>query len=529
MLMSRGESIGEDSAGPQGPPSNTSLTLTLEIWEPEVVAELSRQAVGSERTRHATAALRLGVLALREARGEIDARTVQQEGERLVSEVKSVLHEHAARVAGELTGTLGQFLDPRTGVLTQRLESLVRRDGELDAVLARHLSGETSELARTLALHVGERSPLFRILSPTQADGLLATLSKTFQEALDNHTARLTAEFSLDHADSALARLVREVLDANGQLKTEFRRDFATVAAQFSLDHPDSALSRLVAQVDRASNQITAQFSLDLDDSALNRLRRELLRAVEELAKSQSDFQADVRATLEALRARKQEAARSTRHGGEFEEALCETFGVEVRRLGDLFEPCGATTGRIAYSKVGDALATLGPDSAAPGVRIVLEAKAQKGWEDERALEELSVARENRGAQVGIFVFAKRVAPPGLEPLVRFGNDLLVVWDEDDPSTDVHLTLAYSVARALVVAATRTSARTEANLAVIDAALAEVRKRAESLDDVTTWAQTIKNSSEKIEARVRGVREALATQVDRLLEELEALKGPVPD
>ncbi len=99
MLMSREES--PDSEVPQGPPSSASLTLTLEVWEPEVVAELSRQAVGSERTRLATAALRLGVLALREARGEIDARTVQQEGERLVSEVKSVLHEHAARVAGE--------------------------------------------------------------------------------------------------------------------------------------------------------------------------------------------------------------------------------------------------------------------------------------------------------------------------------------------------------------------------------------------------------------------------------------------
>jgi hypothetical protein len=465
------------------------------------------------------------VLVLREARGEVDARAVREEGERFLSDVKHVLHEHATRVAGELTGTLEQFLDPRTGVLTQRLESLVRRDGELDAVLARHLSGETSELARTLALHIGERSPLFRILSPTQADGLLATLSKTFKDALDAHRARLTAEFSLDHADSALARLVREMLDANGQLKSELQKDLAAVTAQFSLDHPGSALSRLVAQLDQASNQITAQFSLDFDGSAVSRLRRELLGAVDELAKSQADFQADVRAALEAFRARKQEAARSTRHGTEFEDAVCEALGVEARRLGDFFESCGATTGRTAYSKVGDGIATLGPDSAAPGTRVVVEAKAQKGWDDTRALKELSVARENREAQVGIFVLAKRVATPGLEPLIRFGNDLLVVWDEDDPNTDIYLRLAYSVARALVVAHTRTSGRTEANLAVIDAALAEVRKRAESLDEVTTWAQTIRSSSEKIEARIRGVKEALATQGDRLLEQLEALKG----
>lgn len=502
-----------------------ALKLDLEVRDPEVVTELSKRQNGVDRNSYALAALRLGVLTFRGARGELDVHSVRQEGERLLTEVRSALQEHAARVVGEVANSLEQFLDPRTGLLPQRLENLVRRDGELDALLARHLSGDGSELARTLALHVGERSPLFRLFSPSHADGFLLTLSRTIEQALQEHLKRVLAEFSLDTADSALTRLVREILDANGKLKEEFQSDLAAVVEQFSLDAPGSALSRLVAQVDRASREIAAQLSLDLDDSSLNRLRGEFLRAVGELAKSQVDFQLEVRATLEASRARKEEAARSTRHGTEFEDAVCEVLGAEVRRLGDVFSPCGTTTGRIAYSKVGDAVATLGPDSAAAGARVVVEAKAHKGYDAARAIEELRIARENRGAQVGLFVFAKRAVSSGVEPLARVGADLLVVWDEEDPGSDLYLRLAYSVARALVVAEARTAAKAQADFAVIDSVLIDVRKKVESLEEVTTWAQTIKNSSEKIEVRIRSVREALSSQVERLRDQLEALRN----
>lgn len=196
----------------------------------------------------------------------------------------------------------------------------------------------------------------------------------------------------------------------------------------------------------------------------------------------------------------------------------------EVRRLGDVFVPCGATTGQVPYCKIGDAIATVGPDSAAAGRRVAIEAKAQKGYDVVRALDEVRAARENRDAEVGIFVFDKRVAPLGVEPIARFGNDLVAVWDSDDPSTDIRLRLAYSVARALLVAQARTAANARLDFAVVDSALTELRKRTESLEEVLTWTQTIKNSSEKIEARTRAAREALNTQIERLQQQLESLR-----
>lgn len=48
------------------------------------------------------------------------------------------------------------YFDPISGQLTQRLNRLVRRDGELDELLHRHLGEDSSTVAHTLATHVGE-------------------------------------------------------------------------------------------------------------------------------------------------------------------------------------------------------------------------------------------------------------------------------------------------------------------------------------------------------------------------------------
>jgi hypothetical protein len=51
--------------------------------------------------------------------------------------------------------------------MPQRLERLTRPDGELEAILAKHLDGDRSTVAVTLARKVGEESALFKLLSPT--------------------------------------------------------------------------------------------------------------------------------------------------------------------------------------------------------------------------------------------------------------------------------------------------------------------------------------------------------------------------
>jgi hypothetical protein len=74
-------------------------------------------------------------------------------------------------------------------------------------------------------------------------------------------------------------------------------------------------------------------------------------------------------AAVQALQARRDEAAKSTRHGLEFEAALGEHLRGLVTAAGDIVQDTGATTGVIPNCKVGDHVITIGPEKIAAGAK----------------------------------------------------------------------------------------------------------------------------------------------------------------
>src|SRR5271165_7192405 len=91
-----------------------SMTLHLELTvrEPEVVVELSKYEDGVDRDEFALSALRIGVLALRQASGVLDANAVRVEGERLVGSVRELLTTNTAGFVASLSATLKSYFDP---------------------------------------------------------------------------------------------------------------------------------------------------------------------------------------------------------------------------------------------------------------------------------------------------------------------------------------------------------------------------------------------------------------------------------
>jgi len=276
------------------------VVLTLEVSDPEVLAELRRHPEEDDRERFALAALRVGVLALRMASGQVDAVSLREAGQAFLAEVRQLLAARATETTERVASALTQYLDPQSGVLPQRLQALVREDGELERLLRAHLGADDSMLARSLAAHLGEGSPIFKLLSPTDANGLRAQLTNALEAALADQRKHILREFSLDRKDSALSRLF----------------------AEFSLDDEKSALSRLSKMIETTSEQIGKNFTLDDEGSALARMKRELLGTIEQLAKTNVEFQSQVREALTRLDTRKKDEALTTRHGVTFEERL---------------------------------------------------------------------------------------------------------------------------------------------------------------------------------------------------------------
>jgi hypothetical protein len=286
-------------------------------------------------------------------------------------------------------------------------------------------------------------------------------------DSLGERISELVREFSLDQEDSALSRLVRNVDRAQ-----------RTITSEFSLDDDRSALSRLKHMLEQTNAAIEGHLSLDDDHSALARLKRELLTLLKESSETNQRFQEEVKSALRAMQARREEVERSTRHGLEFEDAVYEVLHRQSQDLGDIAQRTGNSTGLMRNCKVGDCVIQLGPESSGAGAVIVVEAKEKAGYDLRAAREEIEVARKNRDAQVGLFVFSRKTAPSGLDPLARYGRDVFVVWDSEDAQSDLFLRVGMTLARALCVRRREQQATEQADLAAMDQAILEIEKRA---------------------------------------------------
>ena len=470
------------------------LLLELDITDPECVAMLISFPPGRQRDELARRALRIGILALRQAQGVIDADAVRNEGDRLVREMAAVVERHEQSSTRQIASTLKEYFDPTDGRFTERVERLVKRDGDLERVLRQQSSEAQKALADTLEQ---VQDPLLQLLNPTDDNQLIGSLRARVEDIVGQRNDHLLREFSLDNQDGALSRLVRELTTRHGALETSLTVQIKEVVGEFSLDSEDSALSRLVRQVDLTQKSLSAEFSLDSKSSALARLRAEMLGVLETQESANNTFRTEVLRALENMKARKEQAARSTSHGNEFEVEAYAVVEKMCMAMGDVPEFVGNTPGAISRCKVGDCVVTLGADSAAAGARIVLEFKESQTYSLKASLDEIDQARKNRLADIGIFVHSKKSAPAGMQPIQRMGQDIVVVWDADDETTDIVLQSALSIAKAISVRA-RSAQALAVNPEEMETAIRQVERQVQRLADIRTKSTTIRSGAESI-------------------------------
>jgi len=502
----------------------SSIPLELKVEDRDTIQALEQYEEGTERDDFALEALKIGVLALRHASSALDADFIQRETTRLVETLGQQLETHTQQTQERLTSSLKEYFDPDSGRFSQRVKQLTSDDGDLSEMLKGMFDGKNSQLANTLLSHFGETSPLMKMLSPDQSQGLLAMLRDNVDTQLKQQRDRLLREFSLNNREGALCQLVDQIAKKNDSFTKNMELKIDDAMKEFSLDKEDSALSRLVTNVDSAQKKITQEFSLDNKQSALHKLKEELTTILSANVETNNTFQEKVMVALGKLVIKRETEARGTQHGLEFEAAVFEFLSREAQHVGDIATSTGNSTGLIKNCKIGDCVIELGPDSVASGAKIAVEAKEDASYTLARALEEMEKGRKNRGANWGIFIFSKKTAPAELEPFQRYGRDLVVVWDAEQPSFDVYLKAGIVTARALSLQAERNTESQQADFEAIDRAILDIEKRASNLSEVKKFAETIISSSKKIILRTNEDKKALEKQVSALRENLKDLR-----
>lgn len=194
------------------------------------------------------------------------------------------------------------------------------------------------------------------------------------------------------------------------------------------------------------------------------------------------------------------EAERGHVKGTEFEKDLYPVFAALGRALGDETE-CVRGIKSADGKKKGDYVATLGDDTGAPGLRIVVEAKNSR-YSLKEAIAELHQVKQNRQAARGIFVFAKGCEPVEVGDLRMAGEDVFctVDWDRvqrGEPLT--YLDAAYKIARTLAVATVRKDAAGEFDLQFLQEQVDGVVVLTGRIGEIMTKAKTVRSSGEQIE------------------------------
>lgn len=498
--------------------------MTFAVNDPEVLQSLAEYPEGPSRTNFLVTALRVGVLSLKAARGTVDSDTVRREGDRLIEQLSERLNGWRGHLEQSVTGTLSHYFDPQQGTFVERVDRLVKDDGDLVSTMRNQVKDAESSLSKVFEQFVGENSQLLKLLDPSGGNQLIASMQRTLESVVQSQNTAILGQFSLDNRDSALTRFLGELSIKHGNLNDALSKDMQGVVAEFSLDKPDSALSRLVTRVEEAQRSLTAELSLDNEQSALKRMFQMLQDHQKEVLRNQHELSTRLDAAVQSLQSRREEADKSTRHGLEFEASLASHLRTVCNGASDILEETGATTGMIPHCKVGDHVITLGPEKVAAGARIVIEAKESASYDLSKSLAEADTARRNRQANVCVFVHSTKTASPSIPAFARYGQDLIVKWDAESSDLDVWLQAALMVATALSAKAAERSGDESASFDSIDEAVEEIRKHIGTIDEIITSSNTIASSAAKIKKRADILSEGLGDSIARIQNEFVKVK-----
>jgi hypothetical protein len=194
-------------------PNDPDEAVHVDLWlrDRDVVTAINAHPEGRRRTDYLRTAIRIGVLALQQAQGRIDTESVRNEGDRLIAALENRLAQYQDQLRSVLGGTLTDYFDPNDGRFTERVERLIKQDGDLEKVIRTQMDVAAVGLKEAIDNQVGPRSSLAQLLTAGESNALVAAIQRTVDALLIAQREKVVGEFSLDRQDSALARLLTEL------------------------------------------------------------------------------------------------------------------------------------------------------------------------------------------------------------------------------------------------------------------------------------------------------------------------------
>jgi len=268
------------------------------------------------------------------------------------------------------------------------------------------------------------------------------------------------------------------------------------------------------------STEILNQFSLDVEDSAMSRLKHSILSEVNDLKQYNGKFFTELKESMGFKSGQDMEAKKGTEKGREFEMELYDRVAVIARNLGDETECVRSIPGLVSRRKTGDYTITLGDTCGTTGANLVVEVKNEQNYKLKAAIDELKLAKKNRDAVAGIFVFEANTAPVEVGNFLKIGNDFFVSVDKsniNDDSGTIFFEAAYKIQRALIVASEYKKDAKKIDLEKIQSEIDSSLEVISRIDEFVKKAKTIKNNSEFIISQSIELKSDMEERLENIL------------
>ena len=489
------------------------------------------------RTQCAHDAWVIGLRALANAHAAAQESRLKDVGIALLGDIDRQLRVYVEQQQQTIGAVLTRYFDPKDGQVTQRLSAFVDDQGVLARLLEKYLGPQNGVLAEALAKQVGETSPLFKKLNPTDSTGLVKMLEAHLRTVMGEGHAELVRALDPLAEDGAVARFLRSLREELQDADEDRQRQLSAALAALDANDEQSLLSRLVRETHRARQDVLAAVNPGVPSSPMALLKSSLTKLLQDqstaqlaLAKRQEErqlqFEKEVREALVRIETKRMQDHKTTRGGILFEDAVLAFVRSATQGAPCVFEATGASAG-VGRSKKGDAVVRFTQESAFAGAGVVFEAKREAGYSVQKALDELDAARKNRDAVAGVFVMARSHASEVFPRFARHGSNVLVVWDDQDPTTDAYLHAAVLLGVGLV---TRTKTAGDAGDIT---ALRDVESRVEGeisrLEKMEKHSDAIRKHVEGMSDEIRKGHKALDLLLRKAQSTLRALNVELLD
>jgi len=465
----------------------------------------------------------IGLRALRNANAQAQEARLSDIGKTLKDDLASALTQLVQQHQDRVETSLRRYFDPNDGELSRRLQRFIEDDGELSRLIGQFVSPDGSVMAETLAKHVGEQSILLRKLSPSDAEGVIQHLKQILATAIGQSNTELQQALDPLRKESPISRFLYALRDELKKAEQDRSQQMVTAFKALDANDPNSLLSNLARQTKAANDSLLTAMNpankssplAHIHTSLSDLLERHMKRAnelLQEQQQRQEKFEKELRDVVTRLETQRNANRSSPRGGQQFEDLVLAVVQDRVTGGPYVCTKTGNVVGIRDACKVGDFVVRFTDESAWAGAAVVFECKHDASYHVDKAIKELDVARANRDAAVGVFVMAQSHASADFPAFSRVGQNVLVTWDPEDPSTLPRLNAALMLAMALASRKKQVeeSASTDAIRDIenmLTEQLSHVEKMRKASDSIRKNNEVIRKELDKSEAELQDLVE----------------------